>query len=134
MTDQSVTRWWWIRHAPVVEAHLGRLSGQANVDADISDRKSFMALAPDLPREAMWVLSTLKRTQQTAQALCRAGAQSSKAHVEKSFDEQAFGDWTNKSWDEVGSGAEAQEFWQDPAYVHPPGNGAESFGDVCRRV
>lgn len=134
MTTQVVTRWWWIRHAPVVDAHLGRLSGQADVDADVSDRRRFSDLAPDLPIDAVWILSNLKRTRQTAQALLRAGAKNSKARVEKAFAEQAFGDWTNKSWDEVGSGAEAEAFWQDPAHVCPPGKPAESFDDVCRRV
>jgi hypothetical protein len=31
-----ITRWWWLRHAPVPERR-GRVFGQMDVDADISD-------------------------------------------------------------------------------------------------
>jgi len=134
MNEMTVTRWWWIRHAPVVDAHFGRLSGQADVDADVSDLQSFETLAPQLPNGAVWVLSNLKRTQQTAHALRRAGAEFTRVKVESDFAEQAFGDWTNKTWDEVGAKDQAQDFWKDPAYVHPPGEFSESFDDVCSRV
>ncbi|PCI36652.1 MAG: hypothetical protein COB46_14530 [Rhodospirillaceae bacterium] len=134
MPDMIVTRWWWIRHAPVKDAHFGRLSGQADVDADLSDFESFTRLAPELPNEALWIVSNLKRTEQTAQALCHAGGLNIEASSEASFAEQAFGDWTNKTWDEVGTGAEAQAFWNDPAGARPPGNPSESFEDLYCRV
>jgi len=134
MDSAVVTRWWWVRHAPVVDAHLGRLSGQADVDANVTDLKSFESLAPHLPKGAVWVLTHLKRSQQTAHALCRAGAERTNVRVEQVFVEQAFGDWTNKTWNEVGVTDQAQAFWNDPAHERPPGDGAESFDDVCRRV
>jgi alpha-ribazole phosphatase len=134
MVSLAVTRWWWIRHAPVVDAHLGRMSGQADVEADVSDLKSFKTLAAHLPNDAVWMVSALKRTHQTAQALFEAGAERTDVKIEPAFDEQAFGDWTNKTWDDVGVTDEAQAFWNDPALQRPPGDVSESFDEVCRRV
>ncbi|MBL4747815.1 MAG: histidine phosphatase family protein [Magnetovibrio sp.] len=134
MNDLTTTRWWWIRHAPVVDAKLGRLSGQADVDADVSDINSFARLALHLPKDALWVVSTLKRTQQTAQAVWKAGAIRTDAQPEADFVEQDFGDWTQKTWDEVGFGGAAEAFWKDPAQARPPGEPSESFADVCCRV
>lgn len=134
MPDIIVTRWWWVRHAPVVDAHFGRLSGQADVDADLSDLQSFARLAPELPKDALWILSTLKRTEQTAQALSQAGPLEITAVREEKFAEQAFGDWTNKTWDEVGNGEDAQAFWNNPAGTRPPGAPSESFEDLYCRV
>ena len=134
MNQMNVTRWWWVRHAPVVDAHFGRLSGQSDVSADLSDLESFTRLAPQLPSDAVWIISNLKRTEQTAQALCHAGGLNIEASREASFAEQAFGDWTNKTWDEVGNGEEAQAFWNDPACARPPGAPSESFEDLYGRV
>ncbi|PHS79225.1 MAG: phosphoglycerate mutase [Rhodospirillaceae bacterium] len=134
MPDMIVTRWWWIRHAPVVDAQFGRLSGQADVDADLSDLESFTRLGPELPNDALWIVSTLKRTEQTAEALCQAAYLNIEAVREASFSEQAFGDWTNKTWDEVGIGEDAQAFWNDPAGARPPGAPSESFEDLYCRV
>ena len=50
-----VTRWWWIRHAPVT-ADGGRVYGQTDIECDVSDRAPFQALAGKLPREAVWVV------------------------------------------------------------------------------
>ena len=36
MSTPVVTRWWWIRHAPVVGTH-GKVYGQMDVDCDVSD-------------------------------------------------------------------------------------------------
>lgn len=129
-----VTRWWWVRHAPVVDAHLLRLSGQEDVAADVSDTAAFKALAPHLPTGAVWVTSHLQRTTQTAEALWAAGAERIVPQVEPAFAEQAFGDWTGCTWAELGERADAKAFWQDPASVAPPGEASESFADQCARV
>jgi len=145
------TRWWWVRHAPVVDAHLLRLSGQADVDADTSDDAAFRALAACLPKGAVWVLSNLRRTRQTAEALWEAGGEAGggaggkagAGHpadplVEPAFAEQAFGDWTGLTWAEVGAAEDARAFWDAPADTVPPsaetGLPAESFADQCARV
>lgn len=134
MSEFPVTRWWWVRHAPVVDAHLLRLSGQADVAADVSDAGAFAALAPHLPKGAVWLTTPLKRTQQTAAALWDAGAERVEPLVEPAFAEQAFGDWTGYTWDALGEHPAAKAFWDDPATVRPPGDGGESFSDVCARV
>ena len=138
MTEDRVTRWWWIRHAPVVDAHLKRLSGQADVAADVSDAAAFAALAPRLPTGAQWLVTPLQRTQQTAAALWAAGAERTEPAIEPAFAEQAFGDWTHATWAELADNEDAQPFWDAPATVRPPavqtGDEAESFADVCARV
>jgi broad specificity phosphatase PhoE len=65
-----VTRWWWIRHAPVPDTV--NIYGQNDVDSDTSNRNVFDALARELPRGAAWFTSNLKRTHQTAEAIIEA--------------------------------------------------------------
>lgn len=141
MTDSPaiVTRWWWVRHAPVVDAHLKRLSGQADVDADVSERAAVRAVASHLPHDAVWVTSHLKRTRQTAEALWAEGAARPNAvETEPDVAEQAFGDWTGLTWAEVAARPQSQDFWDAPATVAPPhaqsGLASESFAAVCARV
>jgi len=134
-----MTRWWWVRHAPVVDAKLGRLSGQFDIDAVVSDEASFASVAEKLPRDALWITSHLKRTQQTAEALWNAGAERVEPLIEVDFAEQAFGAWTSMTWAEIGAleTDETQAFWDDPANIAPPASDAflsESFKDVCTRV
>ncbi|HEY9163216.1 MAG TPA: histidine phosphatase family protein [Magnetovibrio sp.] len=134
MTAGLTTRWWWVRHAPVVDAHLMRLSGQSDVAADVSDTNAFKGLGAHLPLNAVWVTTQLQRTAQTAEALWQAGAQRVEPLIEPAFAEQAFGEWTGLTWAELGERPEAEAFWADPAHVAPPGAGGESFADVCARV
>ena len=138
MNDGSLTRWWWVRHAPVVDAHLLRLSGQNDVAADVSDGAAFAALAAKLPPGAVWVTTPLRRTAETAAALWTAGAQRVSPIVEPAFMEQAFGDWTGRTWSELGDDPAAQPFWDHPDTVAPPhgqtGQASESFATVCARV
>jgi len=130
-TESPVTRWWWVRHAPVVDAHLKHITGQNDVDADVTDGKAFQALAQHLPANAVWFTSPLKRTAQTAQALTRAGAEAVEPLVEPAWAEQNFGDWTGLTWDAIGAD---QPFWDAPTTSRPPGEGSESFSDQCDRV
>ena len=62
-----VTRWWWIRHAPVPDN--GRIYGQSDLSCDCSDSAVFAALAAALPAGALWVTSHLRRTVETARAI-----------------------------------------------------------------
>ena len=70
--DVVVTRWWWVRHAPV-RSDGGNIYGQADIDCDCSDREVFEAVAKILPRGAAWYSSNLKRTHQTAEAIWATG-------------------------------------------------------------
>ncbi|HZT18309.1 MAG TPA: histidine phosphatase family protein [Dongiaceae bacterium] len=128
------TRWWWIRHAPVT-CHGGRIYGQRDLPADCADKALFAALASRLPAGARWIVTPLRRTRQTAEALIAAGAPvPAEMREEPGFLEQHFGDWQGLSHAELAAlndGA-AHRFWLAPAAVRPPGG--ESFSEVVARV
>src|SRR5215471_17006145 len=67
-----VTRWWWIRHAPV-RSDGRNIYGQHDLECDCSDREVFEAVAKILPRNAVWYSSNLRRTHQTAEAIWTGG-------------------------------------------------------------
>ncbi len=127
------TRWWWVRHAPVVD-HGGRIYGQMDMPCDMSDQRALLALAEILPKGAVWVTSHLARTQATAAAIVAAGLDAPPPFVEPDFAEQNFGAWQGKSWDEIAAFDPDvhTRFWQDPTVNAPPGG--ESFSDLIRRV
>jgi broad specificity phosphatase PhoE len=132
-----VTRWWWIRHAPV-PGQAGRIHGQADHPADCSDAATFAALATLLPPHAVWVTSHLQRAQQTAQAIAAAIAGATdttiEGLIEPDFAEQNFGAWQGLTFEELAAQhrAEHDEFWQAPASGVPPGG--ENFIEVVARV
>lgn len=133
----TVTRWWWIRHAPV-RGRAGRIYGNDDSPADCSDRSIFAALACRLPSDAIWVTSHLQRTQQTAQAILHAAGSDAEAArtwvIEPDIAEQSFGDWQGLTWEELRAerGGEHYAFWLSPATETPPGG--ESFDQVLQRV
>ena len=129
----TVTRWWWIRHAPVIDGG-GRLYGQEDLDCDVSERARFEALAAMLPADAVWFATPLSRTRKTLRAIADAGAHNPQPVLIEPFLEQYFGDWQGLRWDEM----EARDpdgyaaFWQDPSGNAPPGG--ERFAAVIDRV
>jgi alpha-ribazole phosphatase len=128
------TRWWWIRHAPVM-GHDGRIYGQNDHAADCANSALFAELAARLPASALWITTPLMRTQQTADALIAAGAPSPGATAEEpAFLEQHFGEWQGLTHDELRNRRDGawHRFWLAPAEETPPGG--ESFSDVVRRV
>ena len=130
------TRWWLIRHAPVVN-HGGRIYGHTDVDADTGNRKAFRALAAVLPARPVYVVTPLKRTTQTLAALVSAQGDRSGLVVpviEPDLMEQNFGVWQGLTHAEVHQqrGDEAHRFWLSPARERPE-NG-ESFTEVVDRV
>jgi broad specificity phosphatase PhoE len=134
VTD-SITRWWWIRHAPVPDG--GRIYGQRDLDCDCGDTEIFNILARELPQGAVWLTSNLARTRQTAAAILAAGRDRHDGIAPVAvpdFAEQHLGDW---------QGLERRAFyaerkvgthtlWFAPATERPP-NG-ESFADLLARV
>ena len=130
MTITTTTRWWWIRHAPVINPD-GWIYGQSDLEADLSNEYQFDLLAEQLPDDAIWITTTLQRARKTAGKL--AGNISPKTIVseEDSLREQAFGDWEKVRWNEIPA-QESEAYWQDPARNRMP-NG-ESFTDVVSRV
>ncbi len=131
----TTTRWWWVRHAPVV-GHGGRIYGQDDFDCDCSDTATFQALARLLPADPVWVTSHLRRTHQTARAIrahLPAGAPTEPL-IEPDLAEQHFGDWQGWTHDELAEkrNGTRHRFWLAPAVEAPPGG--ESFVQVIARV
>jgi alpha-ribazole phosphatase len=132
-----VTRWWLIRHAPVVGA-AGRIYGQDDLDCDCSDTQLFAALALGLPANPVWLATHLRRSQATATALFQAISKTDTAafspEIEPGLAEQHFGAWQGRTYEElVLQEPDAyQRFWQAPANQAPPEG--ESFRDLIARV
>lgn len=129
----DVTRWWWVRHAPVT-ANDGRIYGQKDLSADCSDDGAFATLAKILPSGAVLATSDLQRTTQTADAIMTAGLDLPDAVVEPAFREQCFGEWQGMRYEEFASLRDdlAHRHWLSPAFERPPLG--ESFADVIARV
>ena len=132
------TSFWWIRHAPV--AHDGRIYGQEDKPCDCTDAAVFAGLARQLPKKAAWVVSHLRRTHETAQAIVRAGLPGPAAipgpdcEVIADLAEQNFGDWQGMTYEELrqSRGGAFHRFWHAPAHQRVPGG--ESFVDMMARV
>ena len=131
------TRWFWVRHAPVPDG--GNIYGQADLDCDCSDAEIFAALARELPGDAVWIISHLGRTRQTADAIMAARALGAAAVLPVDLTavpelaEQHLGDWQglNRKAFFAGRGVRHHS-WFGPASERAP-NG-ESFDDVVARV
>jgi broad specificity phosphatase PhoE len=131
----TVTRWWWVRHAPVIGVN-GRVYGQDDLEADCADEAQFKHLAGMLPHDAVWLVSHLRRTHQTASAIfaARVTATVPAPIITSALAEQHFGDWQGLTYAELEAkrGGAYHRFWHSPATERPPGG--ESFEDVVARV
>ena len=131
-----VTRWWWIRHAPVPDG--GRIYGQSDLDCDCSDAEIFRILARELPRDAVWVTSNLVRTTQTAAAILAADRGTLRRHRAaascRDFAEQHLGEWQGQERKAFYAARKVgtHTLWFAPADERPPGG--ESFVDLVERV
>ena len=132
----DVTRWWWIRHAPVPDG--GRIYGQGDVDCDCGDVEIFRILARELPRNAVWVTSNLVRTTQTAQAILAADESERLRGAElrpiSEFAEQHLGEWQGQERKAFYAARKVgtHTLWFAPASERP--KGGESFEDLMQRV
>ncbi|NKB21427.1 MAG: histidine phosphatase family protein [Alphaproteobacteria bacterium] len=124
------TRFWWIRHAPVINPER-ILYGQSDIAADLSDDDAFAALAEKLPDDAVWVTTTLARARQTAEKIAKYNSTEIDINLRDTLREQYFGDWEGQSWDTIPQEEQAP-YWADAVNNHPP-NG-ESFFDITNRV
>lgn len=130
----EITRWWWVRHAPV-RIDGGNIYGRSDIACDTSDRYVFDAVARLLPRNAVWYASGLQRTHQTAQAIWDAGfPKPAELAKDKSFDEQDVGEWQGRNRAEFFASlpVEIGSYWFAPANVRAPGG--ESFVDLFERT
>ena len=131
----TVTRWWFVRHAPVIGVN-GRIYGQDDLEADCADEAQFKLLAGTLPHDAVWLVSHLKRTHQTASAIFAARVMEAVPApiITSTLAEQHFGDWQGLTYAELEARRDGayHRFWHAPASERPPGG--ESFEDVVARV
>lgn len=129
----GATHWWWIRHAPVPGGGT-RIFGRRDVDCDVSDTASLRALTAVLPSGAVGIVSPLRRTRQTYDALIAQGAPLPPPMVETHLAEQSFGLWEGLSWPEMEGvdPAAYTAFWADPTRNAPPEG--ESYAAMLERV
>ena len=126
------TRWWWIRHAPV-RNDGGNIYGQTDIACDTSDREVFEAVAKILPRNAVWVASSLMRTHQTAEAIWATGfPKPAKMAREADFAEQNLGQWQGMNRAAFLASRPVGSNWF--ADISEPAPGGESFMDLYDRV
>lgn len=127
------TRWWWIRHAPVT--HLaGFIYGDSDPEADVTELALFQSVARKLPQEALWVITSLQRTAQTAEAIAHAGCDVPEPLVEPELREQGFGEWHGRAHAEHDA-TRSDPFvgiWNCAPHETPPGG--ESFVALMRRT
>lgn len=127
-----ITRWWWVRHAPVREDN-GCIYGQSDLNCDTSDRVVFEAVGKILPRDAVWYASTLKRTHQTAEAIWAAGFPRPAAMPhEKAFAEQHLGQLQGMNRAAYVASLPPGRHWLTA--VDEPAPGGESFRDLYDRT
>ncbi len=131
--ESTETRWWWIRHAPVVGPNE-HIYGQRDLEANTTDSALFAGLAGALPRDAVLVTSDLRRTIQTADAIGAAGLPMGDAMRDADFREQHLGAWQGMRRDEFARQRPRRpgQSWLAPAIERAPEG--ESFIDLIARV
>ena len=124
-----VTRFWWIRHAAMPPGigipHRERRTAPV-------DPGQLSAIARLLPPDAQWLSSDLLRARETCEAIRATFHAAAPISIEPAFDEQDFGSWTGRHWDELWADDDARRFWAAPATTRPPGG--ESFSDLAARL
>jgi len=138
MTADKITRFWLIRHALVNEISRSVLYGTLDVklceDRLREEKPLYSALAARLPRPALWVVTPLSRTRDTARALFEAGYPEQPLTVETGLSEQELGDWQGLAHAALPPllAEAAHPFWPISGAERPPRG--ESMEDVIARV
>ena len=128
----AVTRWWWVRHAPVPNPEA-RCYGQTDKDCDVSNEALFRHQAALLPKNAVWYSSNLLRARKTAEHLALAGADMRELRIDGDLAEQHFGSWQGLTYIEIAENhGKNHLFWLGPPEFRPPGG--ESFVDLRLRT
>lgn len=124
----TVTRWWWVRHAPT---HKKTFVGASDVPADLSDTAQIARLNAALPQTAVLISSDLSRAAATADVLAAGRTRLSHDARLREFD---FGEWEGRHWSEVSESHPdlSRAFWENPGAIKAPGG--ESWDDVATRV
>jgi broad specificity phosphatase PhoE len=95
--------------------------------------ETYRRLADRLPRRAIWVVTPLSRTRQTAEAIFRAGYPAAELAVEPALIEQDLGQWQGLAHADLPARLTdpAHPFWPLGAKERPPGG--ESMEQVVSR-
>ena len=136
MNQSPVTRFIWIRHAPVEKEHgfVPDYDPNAYYQAEAARR-----LGALMPENARWVISPLKRTRQTAeqvkQHLLTSQQHPEVEQLEPRIIEQDLGTWAGAKltdvWEELAP-LPKHNFSFQHAETEPPGG--ERFIDQCTRI
>ena len=126
------TRWWWVRHAPV-RSDSGNIYRKKYIEFYASYTEFFEAVARILPRNAVWVASSLMRTHQTADAIWAAGyPKPASMPKEAAFAEQHLGEWQGMNRAAFLASRPPGSNWF--ADISEPAPGGESFMDLYHRT
>ena len=136
MNQLPVTRFIWIRHAPVEKKHGFVPDHDPNARYQVEAARR---LGASMPEKARWVISPLKRTRQTAeqvkQHLLTSEQLPEVEQVEPRIIEQDLGTWAGAKladvWEELAP-LPKHNFSFQHAETEPPGG--ERFIDQCVRV
>jgi broad specificity phosphatase PhoE len=121
-----------VRHAPV-RSDGGNIYGQKDLACDTSDREVFEAVAKILPRNAVWVASSLMRTHQTADAIWAAGfPKPATMAKEAALAEQHLGQWQGMNRAAFLASRPVGSHWF--AGIDEAAPGGESFMDLYTRA
>lgn len=137
MDGMTETRFWLVRHAPVV-GQQGRCYGTKDVECDTTNEAAFAGLARIVPDKGAWHVTPLSRTRRTADAIWKAkGTAKPDLTVSEGMIEQCFGDWQGQTYVALGAYGfgppeKSHRHWLTMADIKP--NGGESFKEVCARV
>ncbi len=132
------TRFWLIRHAIVDAASRAVLYGRMDVtlaaDSLVEQAATHRALAARLPRDAVWLVTPLRRTRDTAEVIHQAGYPACELLVEPGLTEQDLGEWQGLRHADLPARLTdpAHPFWPLSAGETPPGG--ESMAHVLKRV
>lgn len=129
--SRATTRWWWVRHGPVVKNN-SICVGHLDLMPDLSDHETITALSEALPESPVWVCTPLTRTRATLDAIRahRTGEQPEPI-VEPGMAEQHFGEWQGMTYDAVRAET-GEAAWRTPSTIQPPGG--ERYDELYARV
>jgi alpha-ribazole phosphatase len=136
--QMECVRFWLVRHAIVSPAARAVLYGRMDVglctETLALQAARYRALASRLPAHAPLVVTPLRRTRETAEALWRAGYPAVNPVIEPDLTEQDLGQWQGLAHAELPARLidPAHPFWPLGAAERPPGG--ESMLDVVVRV
>jgi broad specificity phosphatase PhoE len=132
------TRFWMLRHAVVEQNARLFLYGTMDVrlcpEQLAAQGSVYATIAARLPRPAAWVVTPLRRTQDTAAALFAAGYPRQTPRVVPELVEQDLGAWQGLVHAALPArlATRAHPFWPLAGTERPPGG--ESMQDVIARV